>query len=82
VSQATTNAIDAPPTVVFVHGAFADGSSWAGVIERLLEEGVQVMASPNPLRGISFESVYVTSVLDQISGPVLCRRALVRRCSD
>lgn len=60
-----------PLTVVLVHGAFADSSSWNGVIERLLAKGVQVMAAPNPLRGISIDSAYVASVLSQVPGPVL-----------
>src|ERR671916_2407956 len=59
------------PTVVLVHGAFADGSSWNEVIERLQAEGVQVTAPPNPLRGISIDSAYINSFLDQIPGPVL-----------
>jgi pimeloyl-ACP methyl ester carboxylesterase len=61
----------AQPTVVLVHGAFADGSSWNGVIERLQAEGVQVTAPPNPLRGISIDSAYIASLLDQIPGPVI-----------
>src|SRR5262245_9073966 len=65
--QSTTS----PLTVVLVHGAFADSSSWAGVIERLQARGVQVVAAANPLRGISFDSAYVTSVFDQVPGPVL-----------
>jgi pimeloyl-ACP methyl ester carboxylesterase len=60
-----------PLTVALVHGAFADGSSWSGVIERLQAKGVQVTAVANPLRGISLDSAYVTSVFDQIPGPVL-----------
>jgi pimeloyl-ACP methyl ester carboxylesterase len=60
-----------PLTVVLVHGAFADGSSWAGVIERLQARGVAVVAAANPLRGISIDSAYVASVLAQIPGPVL-----------
>jgi pimeloyl-ACP methyl ester carboxylesterase len=68
----STNPQDgSPPTVVLVHGAFADGSSWNGVIERLQSEGVQVSAPSNPLRGISIDSAYVNSYLDQIPGPVL-----------
>jgi pimeloyl-ACP methyl ester carboxylesterase len=59
------------PTVVLVHGAFADGSSWNEVIERLLAEGVQVTAPANPLRGISIDSAYIANFLDQIPGPVL-----------
>jgi pimeloyl-ACP methyl ester carboxylesterase len=59
------------PTVVLVHGAFADGSSWNGVIERLQADGVQVTAPANPLRGISIDSAYIASLLEQIPGPVL-----------
>ncbi|HET9341810.1 MAG TPA: alpha/beta hydrolase [Candidatus Eremiobacteraceae bacterium] len=59
------------PTVVIVHGAFADASSWNDVIERLLTQGFDVIAPPNPLRGVSFDSEYLASFLDQIDGPVL-----------
>ena len=59
------------PTVVLVHGAFADASSWNGVIERLQANGVPVTAPANPLRGIAADSAYVASVLGQIEGPVL-----------
>ncbi len=57
------------PTVVLVHGAFADSSSWNGVIERLQAKGVQVTAAANPLRGIAIDSAYVASVLDETPGP-------------
>src|SRR5436309_4647516 len=70
MSQATPAAA-APLTVVLVHGAFADASSWTGVIERLQKERVQVTAPANPLRGISSDSAYIASVFDQIGGPVL-----------
>src|SRR5918992_291068 len=70
MSEETATAA-APLTVVLVHGAFADASSWNGVIERLLAEGVQVTAPPNPLRGISIDSAYIASLLDQIPGPVI-----------
>jgi pimeloyl-ACP methyl ester carboxylesterase len=53
-----------------VHGAFADGSSWNGVVERLQAEGVRVTAPANPLRGISHDSAYINSLLRQIPGPV------------
>jgi pimeloyl-ACP methyl ester carboxylesterase len=59
------------PTVVLVHGAFADASSWNGVIERLQANGTPVTAPPNPLRGISFDSTYIASAIEQIEGPVL-----------
>jgi pimeloyl-ACP methyl ester carboxylesterase len=58
-------------TVVLVHGAFADGSSWNGVIERLQAKGVPVTAPPNPLRGIAADSAYTASVFEQIEGPVV-----------
>jgi pimeloyl-ACP methyl ester carboxylesterase len=58
-------------TVVLVHGAFADASSWTGVIEQLQQRGHTVMAPPNPLRGLAVDSAYLASVLDQIDGPVL-----------
>src|SRR5215471_824608 len=60
-----------PLTVVLVHGAFADASSWTGVIERLQARGVQVTAPANPLRGISIDSAYLASLFNQIPGPVL-----------
>ena len=59
------------PTVVLVHGAFADGSSWNGVIERLHANAAQVIAPANPLRGISIDSAYIASMLAQTPGPVL-----------
>ena len=58
-------------TVVLVHGAFADASSWNGVISRLQAKGVPVVAPPNPLRGINADSAYIASVFEQIDGPVL-----------
>jgi pimeloyl-ACP methyl ester carboxylesterase len=70
MSQAIPNT-GAPLTVVLVHGAFADASSWNGVIERLQTRGVRVTAPANPLRGISSDSAYLASVFDQTSGPVL-----------
>jgi pimeloyl-ACP methyl ester carboxylesterase len=58
-------------TVVLVHGAFADSSSWNGVIERLQKSGVRVIAAANPLRGVAIDSAYVAGVINQIPGPVL-----------
>ena len=69
MSEETTTA--APLTAVLVHGAFADASSWNGVVEQLQEGGVQVTAPANPLRGISIDSAYIASLLEQIPGPVL-----------
>jgi pimeloyl-ACP methyl ester carboxylesterase len=59
------------PTILIVHGAFADASSWNDVIERLQKQDYNVIAPPNPLRGVRADSAYVASLLDQIDGPVL-----------
>ena len=62
---------DAEPTIVLVHGAFADASSWNGVIERLQHQGYSVVAPANPLRGLAADSAYLASVVNQLDGPVL-----------
>jgi pimeloyl-ACP methyl ester carboxylesterase len=62
---------DAKPTIVLVHGAFADGSSWDGVIERLQRQGYTVEAPAIALRGVGVDSAYLASVVNQIDGPVL-----------
>ena len=59
------------PTIVLVHGAFAESSSWNGVVARLLAKGYPVIAAANPLRGVRIDSAYVASVLDSIPGPVV-----------
>ncbi|HEU0205572.1 MAG TPA: alpha/beta hydrolase [Pseudolysinimonas sp.] len=59
------------PTVVLVHGAFADAGSWAGVTAILQAAGVTVLAPANPLRGVTSDSAYIASVISQIDGPVL-----------
>jgi pimeloyl-ACP methyl ester carboxylesterase len=62
---------DPPLTVVLVHGAFADASSWNDVVERLQADGISVIAPANPLRGIAIDTGYVKSVLEQIPGRIL-----------
>ncbi|GJF24753.1 alpha/beta hydrolase [Streptomyces sp. HO565] len=59
------------PTVVLVHGAFADASGWNAVGERLLDQGYKVVAPPNPLRGLSDDATYIASVLKKIDGPIV-----------
>ena len=66
-----TTPTDLKPTIVLVHGAFADASSWNGVIERLQQQGYTVIAPANPLRGVAADSAYTASLLNQIEGPVL-----------
>src|SRR3712207_8385551 len=62
---------DTKPTVVLVHGSFADASGWAGVIHRLRERGFPVLAPANPLRGLSQDSAYIRSFLDTLQGPLI-----------
>ncbi|MER7569098.1 alpha/beta hydrolase [Streptomyces sp. NPDC097941] len=59
------------PTVVLVHGAFADAASWSGVIAELQSDGIPVVAPPNPLRGLASDAAYIASVASQIDGPVV-----------
>jgi pimeloyl-ACP methyl ester carboxylesterase len=66
-----TESTSAAPTVVLVHGAFADAGSWALVTARLIAAGVAVQAPANPLRGLASDSAYVAGVIAQIDGPVL-----------
>ena len=59
------------PTIVLVHGGWADGSSWDHVISILQREGYTVDAPPNPLRGLTSDSAYLASYLSTISGPIV-----------
>lgn len=59
----------AAPTIVLVHGAFADSAAWNGVIERLRAQGLPVIAAANPLRGLDSDAAYVASILDSVAGP-------------
>ncbi|MET7394970.1 alpha/beta hydrolase [Dactylosporangium sp. NPDC005572] len=59
------------PTVVLVHGAFADASGWNSVAGRLIRDGYPVIAPANPLRSVSADSAYLASVLATLSGPVV-----------
>ena len=59
------------PTVVLVHGAFADASSWAGVVTRLQKQGYTVTAPALPMRGLASDSAYLASLLAQIKGPIV-----------
>ncbi len=62
---------DQGPVVVLVHGAFADASSWNGVVERLLERSIDVVAVANPLRSLTGDAAYVRDVIAGIGRPVL-----------
>jgi pimeloyl-ACP methyl ester carboxylesterase len=59
------------PTIVLVHGDWADASSWNAVIERLQDRGFTVVAPPNLLRGPSQDAPYLASYLQTIPGPIV-----------
>jgi pimeloyl-ACP methyl ester carboxylesterase len=73
-AHTTTHAAasDAPrPTIVLEHGAWADTSSWSGVIKRLQADGYTVYAPPNPLQGLTYDSAFLADFLHSISGPIV-----------
>jgi pimeloyl-ACP methyl ester carboxylesterase len=59
------------PTVVLVHGAFAESSSWNGVVSRLQRQGYPVVAAANPLRSLDGDAEYLRKVLAGIHGPIV-----------
>jgi pimeloyl-ACP methyl ester carboxylesterase len=59
------------PTIVLVHGAFADSSSWNGVIALLEKDGYRVVAAANPLRSLKSDAQYVGDILSGIQSPVI-----------
>jgi len=71
VAAGFANAADVKPTVILVHGAFADSSSWNGVVKILEKDGYPVIAAANPLRGVSSDAQSVASILKSIKTPVV-----------
>jgi pimeloyl-ACP methyl ester carboxylesterase len=61
----------AEPTVVLVHGAFAESASWNGVIALLATDGYSVVAAANPLRGLHGDAEYLRTVLESVDGPIV-----------
>ena len=59
------------PTIVLVHGAFADGSSWSKVAMRLQKLGYKVIVPANPLISVDYDASYLRAILTNISGPVV-----------
>ncbi len=59
------------PTIVLVHGAFAESSSWNAVLSELIPKGYPTIAIANPLRGVQSDADYVASVLNGIEGPIV-----------
>jgi pimeloyl-ACP methyl ester carboxylesterase len=75
-STGTTGGVSAPPpapksTIVLVHGAWANSSSWNDVLQRLTAAGYAVDVAPNPLRGLAYDTKYLVDYLSTISGPVV-----------
>jgi pimeloyl-ACP methyl ester carboxylesterase len=70
-SMSIANPSSNRPTVVLVHGAFAESSSWAGVIAILLQDGFPVIAVANPLRGVSTDAEYLRAVLHDVTGEIV-----------
>ena len=64
-------AADVKPTIVLVHGAFAESSSWNGVVTDLIRDGYPVVAAANPLRSVAGDAAFVAAVVKSIKGPVV-----------
>jgi pimeloyl-ACP methyl ester carboxylesterase len=74
LSGAVTTQAAAPgakPTIVLVHGAFADSSGWNGVVAKLERDGYRVVAAANPLRSLGSDAATVSALVKSISGPVV-----------
>ena len=69
--MSVTTAVEGRPTIVLVHGAFAESSSWNRVMAPLIDEGYPVLAVANPLRGVKRDADYVAAVLDGIDGQIV-----------
>ncbi|MET9588005.1 alpha/beta hydrolase [Streptomyces sp. NPDC006539] len=59
------------PTIVLVHGGYADSSCWNATVQELQDQGYTTVCGSNPLRGIPTDAPYIGSLLDSISGPVV-----------
>jgi pimeloyl-ACP methyl ester carboxylesterase len=70
-SAGTTTASGPKPSVVLVHGAWADSSSWDAVVSQLQHDGYTVYVPPNPLLGLSYDSAYIRDFLHTISDPII-----------
>ena len=71
IGASPSKANNSAPTIVLVHGAWADAAGWSGVISRLQKEGYTVWAVPNTLLSLSSDAAYVASILDTIPGPIV-----------
>jgi pimeloyl-ACP methyl ester carboxylesterase len=71
LANAATAATAGLPTIVLVHGAFADSTSWDGVAAKLTADGYRVIGVANPLRGVKTDAAAVSSVVQSVQGPVV-----------
>jgi pimeloyl-ACP methyl ester carboxylesterase len=71
VAAVRAAAPDAKPTIVLVHGAFADSSGWNGVVSKLERDGYRVVAAANHLRSLGSDAASVSAVVKSIPGPVI-----------
>jgi pimeloyl-ACP methyl ester carboxylesterase len=62
---------ESQPTVVLVHGAFAESASWNDVIRRLQDQGYTVIAAANPIRSVSGDAEFVASIFEAVEGPIV-----------
>jgi pimeloyl-ACP methyl ester carboxylesterase len=70
-AAAPTSAEKAKPTIVLVHGGYADSSCWNATIQELQHKGYTTICGSNPLRGIPTDAPYIASLLDSIDGPIV-----------
>ena len=71
MASAGASAQTTKPTILLVHGAWADSSSWNGVVDLLLNEGYDVRALPNTLRGLEADAAVISTYLKSVPGPVV-----------
>jgi pimeloyl-ACP methyl ester carboxylesterase len=71
VAVRSDNGSGPKPSIVLIHGAWADGSSWSRVIDILQQQGYTVYAPANPLRGLTSDAAYIAGFLQSISGPII-----------
>jgi len=71
LAAASAMAAEVRPTIVLVHGAFAESSSWSGVVSDLAQTGYTVVSAANPLRGVANDGAYVAALTKSIKGPVV-----------
>jgi pimeloyl-ACP methyl ester carboxylesterase len=70
-ASTSAEAADPTPTIVLVHGAFADASTWSAVVSELAHDGYPVIAVANPLRSLSGDAAYVAAQVRAVKGPVV-----------